>query len=402
MQPDPTIEFMAQFDDESKWVIKRRVPLFKPHDRLKVNPATGKEFVAYSVKRTDMPQIAANMRRNQKKGVPARITVGHVTPDDPETEQPIAVGYWLNAEPGTFGPDNEPCVYADAYVKRDCANTVKGRPYRSAEYYPDSKEIRGAALLTRDPRLDLGTVELYLKDGAYAYASPGEMYMADEIETKQIGMKPVPVDDEPEGYAAWCKAMEHYSKKNPWVSHSMQRYSEQASAPGATNGSIPDETEKKEPEMERMQRDDEAINYARLNSRLDALQKELEARDAVIAKITAERDVEQCERMIRTLQAEGYQLKEKTPDLVSKLLKKSPDARQEWVDMVRELSTPIPTAGSHDIEVYGGTVETDPSKDRPNVPSRKQIAELAKRHMGNTAEFDKALAELQNGVAPQN
>lgn len=401
MASDPTIEFMAQFDDESKWVIKRRVPLFKPHDRMKVNEKTGAEFVAYSVTRNDMPQIAANMRRNQKKGVPARITVGHVSgdPDHPETDQPMVVGYWLNAEPGTFGPDNEPCVYADAYVKRDCANEVKGRPYRSAEYYPGSKDIRGAALLTRDPRLDLGTVELYrIPDDAYFYSAPGEFYMADEIETKETGMHPI--SDEPEGYSAWSKGMEHYSKNNPWVGYAMQLYS--CATPSATNGGIPGEPEKKEPEMERMQRDDEAINYARLSKEIGELRNELKARDAIIGKITAERDVEQCERMIRTLQAEGYQLKEKTPDLVAKLLKKSPEGRQEWVDMVRELSTPVPTAGSHEIEVYGGPVETDPSKDSPNVPSRKQISELAKRHMGNPAAFDKALAELQNGVAPQN
>ena len=70
---DPTLEFMRQFDDLSKWIVKCRVPLFKPHDRMKLDPNTGKQFVAYSVTRNDMPQIAANMRRNQQKGVPARI-----------------------------------------------------------------------------------------------------------------------------------------------------------------------------------------------------------------------------------------------------------------------------------------------------------------------------------------
>lgn len=366
-QADPTLEFMAQFADESKWIVKRRIPLFKPHDQMKV--VDGQEVVAYSVTPNDIPQIAGNMRRNEKSGIPARLTVGHIDKTATENNQPRAAGYWLNAQPGTFGPDNEPCVYADAYVKPDCAADVKGRPYRSAEYYPATKDIRGVALLTRDPRLDLGTVELYAApEGAYFYAAPGEFYMAEAIETPKV-------DD----YGAFKTLMERYAKEH----------------------TTKPEPVVKPPDVERMVRDDDAVNYARLSAELESLKTQLKSRDEAITSLTLDRDKEQCERMVRTLQAEGYQLKDDTPTLVGKLMKKSADDRAEMVQMIRDYSPKGAPTGPM-LEIYQGHVEDDPTKAKVASPSRQQINEITKRHVGDPEGFEKAMAALKNGQATKN
>lgn len=415
---DPTVEFLNQFDDESKWLVKHRVPLFKPHERIKADSKGGKS-VAYVVTAADMKVIAANMRKNQSKGVPARMTIGHVNPDHntPETSQPQVVGYWLNAEPGTFGPENEPCVYVDAYVKRECASDVKGRPYRSAEYYPNSKEIRGAALLTRDPQLDLGTVEIYArKRGAYLYSAPGEFYMSDEVKQAErlddVGPEMLekegsePDGDEPEGHEAWKANMEHYAKRNEWVGYAMHCYQEnQSSAPSATNSQIPDDdTGKAKPaastedmEMQRMQRDDAAVNYARLAAEIDQLKKARASDMATIASLTAERDREQCERMVRTLQAEGYQLKETTADLVAKLVKKTPEARDEWVALVKTYVAPIPTGQM--IEVYheNGFEGGEKAKPKPTALDAAQAAIAARYAKGDNQRWEKARSALLAG-----
>lgn len=361
---DPTVEFMSQFGDESKWLVKTRVPLFKPHERIKTD-AKGVKKVAYVVTADDMAEIAANMRINQAKGVPARMTIGHVNPDHntPETDQPQVVGYWLNAEPGTFGPDNEPCVYVDAYAKRECAADVKGRPYRSAEYYPATKDIRGAALLTRDPQLDLGTVEIYARrKGAYLYSAPGEFYMADEAaeveKLDDVGPELMSADGEPEGHKEWSANMEHYSKRNEWIGYAMHCYQQnQASAPSATNDQIPGDAkpagETKEPEMERLKRDDAAVNYARITGEVNELKRARDSDRATIAQLTAERDLAVCERMVKQLQAEGYQLQ--AADEVPALLKKSPEGREEYVALIKKHATPVLTGMV--FEPYSGNAE---------------------------------------------
>ena len=389
---DPTVDFMAQFGDQSKWLVKSRVPLFKPHERIKTD-AKGNKSIAYVVTAEDMDEIAANMRANQAKGVPARMTVGHVNPnhETPETDQPQVVGYWLNAEAGKFGPDGEPCVYVDAYAKRDCAADVKGRPYRSAEYYPSTKEIRGAALLTRDPQLDLGTVEIY--KGAYFYSAPGEFYMADEVkDLPDVGTEKIESDGEPEGHKEWSANMEHYAKRNEWVGYAMHCYQQnQTSAPGATNASQPEAKPAKEPEMERMNRDDEAVNYARLAAKVEELTSAREADRKTIATLTAQRDREQCERMVKQLQLEGYQLK--TAETVEKLAKKSPEDRDDYIATIKQFAVPNPTGTL--IETYSGKMD-EPGKAKTSLTA-EEAGRAAKYAAGDTKRWEKARSCLLAG-----
>ncbi len=410
---DPTLEFMARLGDESLWHIRRGVPVFKCHDRKRVGQ-DGKPFVAYSVTARDLDDIAMKMRRNQAKGVPARMTVGHINPDGsfPESDQPEVVGYWLNARRGTFGPQNEPCVLCDGYVKSDAVELVRGRPYRSSEFYPASKEIRGIALLTRDPELDLGSVELYaIGKGWHFASSPGVFYMADEKEPNKEEAKEEKLGEEqategePEGHAEWLTHMQHYSKKDPVMMYAAHCYAENAGGPamaGATNEQIPTPNpgEKEDEVMSRMQRDDQTVNYARLESQMNKLAKQCEVYQQQIGKLTKERDLADCERMFRTLQAEHYQLKDSCEEFVKELLPLSADERAKRIAFIRKYVPRDMADGAMPLEVYQGSAETRPAPK--GDPSPKQIGELVRRFQGKPEEFDKALNELKNGQSVQN
>ncbi len=407
---------MARLGDESLWHIRRGVPVFKCHDRKRVGQ-DGKPFVAYSVTARDLDDIAAKMRRNQAKGVPARMTVGHINPDGsfPESDQPEVVGYWLNAREGTFGPNAEPCVLCDGYVKSDAVELVRGRPYRSSEFYPASKEIRGIALLTRDPELDLGSVELYaIGKGWHFASSPGVFYMADEKEPNKEEAKEEKLgeemakDGEPEGHKEFLGHMEHYAKSDvgKWVGYAMHCYSENAGGPGmasATDERIPTANvgEKEDEVMSRMQRDDQAVNYARLEVQMNKLAKQCEAYQQQIGLLTKERDLADCERMFARLQAEHYQLKDSCVDFVKEMLPLSAGEREKRLAFIRKYVPRDMADGVMPLEVYQGQAETRPAP-KNFEPTAKQVGELSRKYFNDPAGFEKGLAELKNGQAVQN
>lgn len=356
---DPTVEFMAQFDDESKWLIKRRVPIFKPHEGMKKDKSG-----TYRVTSDDLPALAKKMHERQTLGLPSRLTVGHVDTEKPETSQPAVIGWWLNPEPGTFGPNNEPCILADSYVKAECADEVKGRPYRSAEYYPLAKEITGVAVLARDPRLDMGTVELYaLPDGAVFCPDIGESDMPETTTTPEA---------QPLTFERFTEFMERYEKSK----------------------ATPEPAKPKDSEAERMTRDDESVNYARLSAEITELRKARESDRETIVKLTKERDREQCERMVRTLQAERYELKETTAELVDVLSAMNEADRERHVATIRKYAPK--GIGNELIEVYSGKLE-EPGKAKPVALDASQAARAASYAKGDNARYEKARSALLAG-----
>lgn len=151
---DATADFAATLNDPNRWLIKRGVPIFKSHQRT--DPNTGKPIVVDEQK---LQRIAANMAQaEQFNGVPIRITLGHTEPGKPETQQPPVCGYYRNPRVQPFGPNAEPAIVCDEWLDPQYKSVRKNYPYRSAEYYDDTEQITGAALLTRDPYLDLGIV----------------------------------------------------------------------------------------------------------------------------------------------------------------------------------------------------------------------------------------------------
>lgn len=159
---DATLDFASALSDPTRWIVKKGVPVFKPHERT--DPNTG------ALIKVDLPKlyrIAQNMQRLERAGgVPIRMTLGHTEPGKPETQQPPMAGYYRNARVERFGPKGEPAIVVDEWLDPQYAPLRKNYPYRSSEYYDDAEQITGVALLTRDPFLDLGMV-------AYTRPCPG-------------------------------------------------------------------------------------------------------------------------------------------------------------------------------------------------------------------------------------
>ena len=163
---DATADFYSALNDPKRWVIKSGVPIFKPHERT--DPATGKLI---QVDTTKLQRIAENIQRMERGGgVPLRMTLGHTEPNKPETQQPPVCGYYRNARVQPFGPKGEPAVVVDEWLDPQYAKVRKNYPYRSSEYYDDTEQITGVALLTRDPFLDLGVVAYERGEPFVAYA----------------------------------------------------------------------------------------------------------------------------------------------------------------------------------------------------------------------------------------
>jgi hypothetical protein len=164
---DPTLDFLAQFDDPSRWVVVNDAPICRPHRRSVRRPDGGEDVVEVTV--ADLARIASEMQwRERESGVVPVMTIGHRQQNDPafpETEQPPVVGFARNARVGTFGPRNIPCVVGTLYYKREWWPEAKEYPFRSMDFFPPTMAVTGVALLKRDPFLQLGMVTYEQGDG---------------------------------------------------------------------------------------------------------------------------------------------------------------------------------------------------------------------------------------------
>lgn len=165
--------FLFGLDDESKWSVRRNVPVFVPHTRKNKD---GPDTV---VTADDLAEYAANTAALEREfGVCGRITEGHVVPGRAERDQPDLVGVFRNARLGTFGPKNTPAVLVDEYIRKDKESVALNRPYRSPEVYHGRKDIRGLARLISDPFLDMGIVTTYAADLQAAWTAAPEKTMS--------------------------------------------------------------------------------------------------------------------------------------------------------------------------------------------------------------------------------
>lgn len=151
------------------------MPIFKPHKRIK----KGEEV--YRITEKDLPGIVRNIQRLEKEqGIVMRITDAHTkqVPTRSESEdQPNLFGFARNARIDYFGPDKEVGIVADEYYFPEYGEAASRLPFRSAEYYPQSKSIRGVAMLLQDPYLDLGMVAYSLSSEEPQLYSLGESDM---------------------------------------------------------------------------------------------------------------------------------------------------------------------------------------------------------------------------------
>ncbi len=328
---DATLQSWRDLHNPGLYEVKRGVPIFRAH-RRKTRDALGKE-IEIVVTDDDLPAIARNMSALQvEEGVPARIVDGHIKPgaEVPEAEQPALLGFALNPRCGRFGPKRTPCVMVDTYLKRDKLAIARERPFRSAEYYPDSKTIRGVALLLRDPQLDMGIVTYVGDEQPYLYAM--ENIMPDSIHDQPDRTDGEFTPQEVEHFEKLCRYM---AKKG------LLKYGEPGpSAPAANNTALPgNEPTKKKEEM-----------LAHIRTEQPELYAKLEAAEKRIAGLIQEQERAKCAAIVERLKVD-YKLDEETE--IANLLAHTPAERERHIAYIKATHAPQ----DEQIQVYSGPSE---------------------------------------------
>lgn len=365
---DPTRDFLRQLDDASQWVIVRNVPIFAAHTR---KDAKGKE---YRVGRSELEKTVQTYQRMEREyGVVPRITLGHIRldPNAPETSQPKIVGYGRNLKLGTFGPGKKEALLADCYFRKADYPQVKQYPYRSAEYYPNSHEITGIALLVRDPQLDLGMVAYRRGDEpCFRYVMENAM---DPTATPNAS------DLSPEETQLAEKLMRYMCSKMPGMAQMMAPAPVPAPAPApapalpsATNGGPPKPKEDDKPDLNAHSVD--PVHYQRLQDEVRTLQQQY---------LRAE-----CGRVVERLAEEGYQLdvKQETETLIPL----TPEQRTARVGYIRQYYRQAPIARSFiDVPVFAGLGD---GKDSLDEKTTERIFQYQRDH---NCDWDTAEAAIR-------
>lgn len=267
---DPTLAAVEAFNDPSQWdEVVENVPAFVCHSIEGADADGRPKLVAVDPAR--LQRIADKINRNwSENGVAVKFFDGHSkNPSEvPQSEQPPILGYGIDARVGPWGPKGKLGILLKQYVKKGCLAATKERPFRSAEFYDESDEITGVALLKTDPRLDMGMVFYGRSDGCLMYQRRGrapvylylETNMADEPTpaTKPVTDPTTPPDAAAQELDPALEAgMNQYMKKKfPHLPAMHQKYAESCApsmygegmqTPDATNpmpGEKKDEPEK--------------------------------------------------------------------------------------------------------------------------------------------------------------
>lgn len=402
MSPDPTLAFLDRLNDPTKWVIRRGVPVFKPHERFfpEHQLPNGQKIPAQRIKvsEADLADIARETRAMEEAGMFGAITPGHrnFQPGADETQQPPVWGYQRNPRVGTFGPKQEPCLLVDEYLYPEHAEERKQYPYRSADYFPVLKQIFGYALLKIRPALNLGMVADYQGRGpCYQYAFGVEDMTAPmgpnnaappatgtgTGASAAAGAADTFSPEEESQYARMCRYMiQKYNLSPDWPSAAAKPAEEPKSPEGEKKEEKPSEPEKK-PDVVPMQANQVPVEYAQklseLTGTLDGLRLELEH--------------ERCQAIIYQLEGEGFRLSDaERQKEIAKLAKMPAADRTDRATELRAIYADRKVPQGR-LQIATGTeVKKDPS-DPHTAPWYHEAAMAAMyQHPGMTYEAAKA------------
>ena len=348
---DPTLEELARLTDPAHYAPpKVGVPIWVPHRRPVKSPdGTAGEVV---VREADLQAYADFINGlESEKGVPGRVTDGHVKPGEP---MPRHLGYYRNARVGRFGPRGTPAVLVDLYIRREAVPVAQDRPYRSVEVYPAAKQIRGLALLLRDPALDMGVVtyDARSRDRAYLYAmgesmGPTDANLGGQDKGGAGETKPDAPDHSPEEKALFEK-MRTYLCSTYGLDEGWPRAKADAEQkPGGEEGKpAPDDKPKEE------------VTPMQLNQLPEQYQREMAELRGELRGLQLERDQERCQMLLYGLETEGFQLSQ--PEKAKELAKLAKLPAADRPDRIGELKAiyaerKVPQGR---LEMYGGHVET--------------------------------------------
>lgn len=338
---DPTLTILEKFKDPSQWVIVRNVPVFDSHDEVDERPTSPTYGqVVRHFGQEELQRIAYNCNVRDRQGNPCRLTEGHTVPNLPEREQPGQLGYARNFHLGRFGPEQKDAILVDYWVHKDKYELARTYPYRSVELYVRDMIFNPIAMLRRTPQRDLGEVHFSRHDEPVRYEKGADVvrYSIEDF-TMPETFPPAagaatpppaaPVQDpdalSPDDVAVADKYMKHYVKNHPVMRYASdmfegcppdvkQKYA--ASAPSGTNTAVPVAAPalpaegagtSVPPDVQRMQRDQLAIHYAKLDHALKAIQERNAALESALRAEQLKTQRAARERDLVQLEAEGYQ-----------------------------------------------------------------------------------------------
>ena len=433
---DPTLESLRLLNDPSRWLICPPVPIFCAHQRF--NPDGS---IKFEVIDRDLYAIVETTRGLEtRNGVLPVITLGaHRVPNVPPDQQPDIVGFLRNMQVGTWGPTGRLGILAEPWYYPARWEEVKQYPFRSPEYYHKRQTITGLALLKIDPELDMG-MTIYFREGVDYYSRQDEatfferLTMAEEI--KKAESKELPAPAAPAASPAGTTSNEAppideaaHAKLAPHIEHYMRQhfgrhaeaYMRQAhphlyaagpgGAPSGTNtftpaatsvvAGQPQERETEKKEVQRMEREEQAILYQKQEERIKVLEDQLKAE-------TYSRVLARSEQQVTQLEAQGIIIPKRVIDgketagrvwMVNKLASLATEAeRDAYLAEAREcysrlpvpLTPPPGVSGNGAIPVAKGS----PDEDHYRNLSRRAISKAS----AEKKTYDQALKELQESA----
>lgn len=331
MSLTPRLLTAADLEDESKYVIARNIPVFAKSKKVK----NGKEV---NVTTDKLNRALQNAQQNERKHCFPVMTLGHRKPDPnvPETAQPAPVGYVRFHKVGSLG--GEPVIYASLHYDRDSAAESMTYPFRSADYYVDTDEITGVALLRRDPELDLGVLT-YAREGVVCRYLTDERTMNPDAMPKTNPADPAATPEADAPDEGFLKQFErcmkakypHQDKLHASYAASMAPAATPSPAmPSATNSMpAPMPAKKEEPPMpDQHQNPAMALQYTRYEQETKALREE-------VAAIRYEKELAVCDSLVVGLVAEGKEVGNPV-ELAKDLAKLDMAGRQARCDYIRQ------------------------------------------------------------------
>ena len=409
-QYDPTLESLRRFDDPGLWKIIPNVPIFDEHDEYGKDGKITRRFDQRKLQEI----VTKTERLERESGVIPKITIGHTigrdvkTGQQPrETDQPPIVGYARQLHLGRFGPRKKLGILATFYFRRDQWQAAREYPYRSVEIYPTTNEITGIAILKRDPQLDLGLLT-YSRDARgneqLFYAMEGKM--PEEYKPGAPPAVPAPKADGAPHEPEHEKFM-HYMHKHPALRYMVHKYMAEtgdhdmeghakymhhyeggAPAPGpglpaAGSTQTPAFGGEGHPksDAERMQREQDAIRYGRMERELATIKAENAT--AMLRYQRAER-----ERELIQLEAEGFEFNR--AELIDEVAALPQEQYVKRVQFIRQYGRQCPV-GTSFIRTPPLGDAGHPVKKTTSEAQRNQAVSLATR---KGLSYDEALAEV--------
>lgn len=397
---DPTLELLDRLDDESQWKVLRNVPVFRAH-RRKVKGADGSDREVVVTDDT-LRQIARRAERRMKtSGEVPVVTLGHRLQGaaEPEENQPPVVGYVKAMRVGKFGPGKVVGLLADLYIRPEDWERARKYPFRSAEYYPNTGECTGVAMLRRDPMLDLGMLAydnsgrgpclLYGMEGGDGDddeddrkggptdALPGEKEPPEKLDDGD-GTDDMTEDEKSKAYAYMCKK---YAGLREWI--------EGRKKPGAPVPA-PDREE-----MSPHQRGDGAVQYQRLQrehnqlkAKHDRVEAETKQLRQQVDELSYQRDVANIRaHEVQILLDEGVMIPDPERE-ARRLARMKPDDREERVAELRTYYQRDPAKGPMVLTASPGNAD-------PNVITERHTEHALAYMRQHNCDWDAAVEKTR-------